>query len=159
MKFIDLFAGLGCFHQALSQLEHECVYACEIDPTLNELYKKNWNITPDSYTLHSDIRQVEMSRIPDHDILCAGFPCQPFSIAAPVYRQKGFKCEENGDLFTWIVKILRAKKPNYFILENTPYLKNHDSGKTWKTVQETLKDIGYEVDGRVFSAISIWDTP
>ena len=147
MRFVDLFAGLGCFHQALKNLGHECVYACEIDSTLNELYEKNWGREPDF-----DIREVEIGDIPPHDILCAGFPCQPFSIAAPVYRQKGLKCEENGDLFTWIVKILRAKKPNYFILENTPYLKNHDSGKTWETVEDTLKDIGYEVDGRVFSA-------
>ena len=146
MQFIDLFAGLGCFHRALTDLGHECVYACEIDSTLNELYKKNWGRAPDF-----DIRQVKIDDIPSHDILCAGFPCQPFSIAAPVYRQKGFKCEENGDLFSWIVKILRAKKPNYFILENTPYLKNHDSGKTWKTVQKRLKNIGYEVDGHVFS--------
>ena len=151
MKFIDLFAGLGCFHHALTDLGHECVYACEIDSTLNKLYEKNWGLTP-KFDIRQEIRQEKISDIPPHDILCAGFPCQPFSIAAPVYRQKGFKCEENGDLFTWIVKILRAKEPNYFILENTPYLKNHDSGKTWKTVQETLEDIGYEVDERVFSA-------
>ena len=87
MRFIDLFAGLGCFHHALTKLGHECVYACEIDPTLNELYEKNWGRAPDF-----DIRQIEISDIPQHDILCAGFPCQPFSHATPTHRLKGFEC-------------------------------------------------------------------
>ena len=146
MKFIDLFAGLGCFHQALARLGHECVYACEINPMLNELYEKNWGVSPDF-----DIREVEVSSIPKHDILCAGFPCQPFSHAAPTHRLKGFECPENGDLFSWIVKILRSKKPNYFILENAPFLKNHDGGATWKTVETELRSIGYEIDKNVFS--------
>ena len=146
MRFIDLFSGLGCFHQALAQLEHECVYACEINPTLNELYERNWGIPPDS-----DIRQVKMNRIPRHDILCAGFPCQPFSQATPTYRLKGFDCTENGDLFSWIVKILRAKKPQYFILENAPHLKNHNGGTTWKTVVTELRSIGYQVNAGIFS--------
>ena len=147
-------AGLGCFHQALKDLGHECVYACEIDQTLNELYQKNWK--PD-FAPDFDIRQVKIdnipNHIPDHEILCAGFPMPTFFNRSTNYiDRKDLKCEENGDLFTWIVNILRAKKPNYFILENTPYLKNHDSGKTWKTVEKTLEGIGYEVDARVFSA-------
>ena len=146
MKFIDLFAGLGCFHQALARLGHECVYACEINPMLNELYEKNWGVSPDF-----DIREVEVSSIPKHDILCAGFPCQPFSHAAPTHRLKGFECPENGDLFSWIVKILRAKKPNYFILENAPFLKNHDGGRTWETMETMLCSIGYEVKKNIFS--------
>ena len=136
MRFIDLFAGLGCFHQALSQLEHECVYACEIDPTLNELYKKNWNITPDSYTLDSDIRQVETSRIPDHDILCAGFPCQPFSHAAPTYRLKGLKCPENGDLFSWIVKILGEKKTGIFYFRECSALEKSQRRKNVENCED-----------------------
>ena len=146
MKFIDLFAGLGCFHHALTDLRHECVYACEIDPILNELYKKNWERAPDF-----DIRKVTMSQIPRHDILCAGFPCQPFSQAAPTHRLRGFDCKENGDLFSWIVKILRAKKPQYFILENAPHLKNHNGGTTWKTVVTELQSIGYQVNADIFS--------
>ena len=146
MRFIDLFSGLGCFHQALTDLGHKCVYACEINPTLNKLYEENWGILPDS-----DIRQVETSKIPRHDILCAGFPCQPFSHAAPTYRLRGFECSENGDLFGWIVKILRAKKPNYFILENAPHLKNHNGGETWKTVVTELQSIGYQVNADIFS--------
>ena len=82
LKFIDLFAGLGGFHQALAKLGHECVFASELDGDLAELYRKNFGIKP-----HGDIRQVDLKAIPDHDILCAGFPCQPFSKAG---NQKGF---------------------------------------------------------------------
>lgn len=146
MRFIDLFAGLGCFHQALKRLGHECVFACEMDPTLNKLYSKNWGIRPDF-----DIREVDLNQIPSHDILCGGFPCQPFSQAAPTYKQKGFDCPENGDLFRWIVKILRAKKPNYFILENAPFLKNHNGGETWRTLLYDLQSLKYQVDEGFFS--------
>ena len=146
MKFIDLFAGLGCFHQALADLGHECVYACEIDPTLNELYEKNWGILPDF-----DIREAKIGKIPKHDILCAGFPCQPFSLATPTYRRKGFSCEENGDLFGEIVKILRERTPNYFILENSSHLKTHNAGKTLETIETELESLGYEVNSQVFS--------
>lgn len=146
MKFIDLFAGLGCFHHALARLGHECVYACEINPMLNELYEKNWGVSPDF-----DIREVKISNIPKHDILCAGFPCQPFSHATPTHRLKGFKCPENGDLFSWIVKILRKQKPNYFILENAPFLENHDGGRTWETMETELRSIGYKVEKDIFS--------
>ena len=148
MKFIDLFAGLGGFHQALSDLGHECVYACEIDPDLNALYKENWDIEPEF-----DIRKINLNKIPEHDILCAGFPCQPFSHAAPKHRRKGFECDENGDLFNWVVNILRAKRPTYFILENAPYLVNHNDGQTWKKMVKKLTrklrgtvDLRYQVD-------------
>ena len=146
MKFIDLFAGLGCFHQALADLGHECVYASEINSTLNELYEKNWGLVPDS-----DIRQVEMSDIPPHDILCAGFPCQPFSHAAPTHRLKGFECPENGDFFDIIVKILSEKKPNYFILENAPHLLSHNKGKTWLKAVAKLKGTKYRIDVNIYS--------
>ena len=128
MRFIDLFSGLGCFHQALADLGHKCVYACEIDSTLNKLYEKNWGLTP-KFDIRQEIRQEKISDIPPHDILCAGFPCQPFSHAAPTHRLKGFECPENGDLFDIIVKILSEKKPNYFILENTPHLLSHNKEK------------------------------
>ena len=146
MRFIDLFSGLGCFHQALTDLGHKCVYACEINSTLNQLYEKNWGVSPDF-----DIRKIEVDQIPPHDILCAGFPCQPFSHAAPPHRLKGLKCPENGDLFEQIVNILSEKKPDYFILENAPHLKNHDRGKTWETIETKLKSVGYQVDADVFS--------
>ena len=146
MRFIDLFSGLGCFHQALADLEHQCVYACEIDPTLNELYERNWGLLPDS-----DIRQVAISEIPPHDILCAGFPCQPFSHAAPARKLKGFECPENGDLFDFIVNILSEKKPNYFILENAPHLLSHNKGKTWLRAVAKLKDAKYRIDVNIYS--------
>ena len=146
MRFIDLFAGLGCFHHALIDLGHECVYASEINSTLNELYKKNWGRAPDF-----DIRQVEIGNIPPHDILCAGFPCQPFSHAAPTHKLKGFECPENGDLFDLIVNILREKKPNYFILENTPHLLSHNNGKTWLRAVTKLKEAKYRIDVNIYS--------
>ena len=150
MKFIDLFAGLGCFHHALTDLGHECVYACEIDPILNKLYKKNWERAP---TPDFDIRQVEIGNIPPHDILCAGFPCQPFSHAAPTHRLKGFECPENGDLFDLIVNILSEKKPNYFILENAPHLLSHNKGKkkTWLRAVTKLKEAKYRIDVNIYS--------
>lgn len=148
MKFIDLFAGLGCFYHALTDLGHECVYACEIDPVLNKLYKKNWERAP---TPDFDIRQVEISNIPPHHILCAGFPCQPFSHAAPTHRLKGFECPENGDLFDLIVNILSEKKPDYFILENAPHLLSHNKGKTWLKAVAKLKDAKYRIDVNIYS--------
>ena len=147
MKFIDLFAGLGCFHHALTDLGHEYVYACEIDSTLNELYEKNWEVDPPA----SDIRQVRISDIPPHDILCAGFPCQPFSHATPTHKKKGFECPENGDLFSLIVKILSEKKPSYFILENAPHLLSHNGGKTWRKAVNELKGVEYHTDVNVYS--------
>ena len=154
MEFIDLFAGLGCFHQALKNLGHCCVFACEIDKTLNSLYKENWSISA-----ALDIRKVDLSQIPPHDILCAGFPCQPFSQATPKDKQTGFKCSKNGDLFNIIVEILRLNRPKYFILENVPFLLKHDEGKTWETMETALKvvldDESYYIDKGIFSPESI----
>lgn len=142
MKFIDLFAGLGGFHQALQQLGHECVFASELDSDLANLYQKNFGILPSG-----DIRAVKPEDIPDHDILCAGFPCQPFSKAG---EQKGFACPQWGDLFGYITQILRTKQPQYLIIENVPNLVRHDEGKTWKNILHRLRLAGYSVeDGRV----------
>jgi len=93
MKFIDLFAGLGGFHVALKGLGHRCVFASEIELGLQELYKKNFGLEA-----RGDIRKVPITRVPAHDILCAGFPCQPFSKAG---SQEGLKCPRNGDLFAF----------------------------------------------------------
>lgn len=142
MKFIDLFAGLGGFHQALEQLGHECVFASELNDDLAALYKSNFGIMP-----AGDIRNVMPESIPDHDILCAGFPCQPFSKAG---EQKGFECPQWGDLFGFIIQILRTKKPQYLIIENVPNLVRHDEGKTWKNILHRLRLAGYSVDdGRI----------
>ncbi len=139
MKFIDLFAGLGGFHQALRQRGGQCVFASELNPELSSLYEKNFGIPP-----MGDIREINPSSIPDHDILCAGFPCQPFSKAG---KQKGLECPQWGDLFYYIVKILKIKKPRYLIIENVPNLVRHDRGKTWEAICTPLRgnyDISFE---------------
>ena len=142
LKFIDLFAGLGGFHQALVQLGHECVFASELDDDLAELYCKNFGIKP-----HGDIRQVDIEAIPDHDILCAGFPCQPFSKAG---NQKGFDCPQWGDLFDYIINILRLRKPQFLMIENVPNLIKHNGGKTWAKILHRLRLAGYKVsDGKL----------
>lgn len=143
LRFVDLFAGLGGFHQALSALGHKCVFASELDETLAILYEKNFGLKP-----HGDIRKVDVQKIPKHDILCAGFPCQPFSKAG---EQKGFECPQWGDLFDYVIEILRTHEPKYVLVENVPNLVRHNSGKTWKTILRRLKLAGYEVDYSVYS--------
>lgn len=147
MKFIDLFAGLGGFHIALDKLGHACVFACEKKEHLQKLYKKNFNIKP-----HGDIKNIEASDIPKHDILCAGFPCQPFSKAG---QRKGLKDKKNGDLFQHILLILDEKRPNYFILENVRSLLTHDNGKTYLFIENELKKLGYSVDKKIYSPHNI----
>lgn len=142
MRFIDLFAGLGGFHQALTRLGHECVFASEIDVELAELYKKNFDIEPSG-----DIR-VAFRDVPAHDILCAGFPCQPFSKAG---EQLGFDCPQWGDLFEYVVRILEEHEPTYLLIENVPNLLRHDGGETWRRVRERLVAIGYDIDAEKLS--------
>ena len=141
MKFIDLFAGLGGFHLALKRLGHQCVFACEKDEELRALYKKNFNFKPEG-----DITDIDPQSILKHDILCAGFPCQPFSKATPTELRTGLDCPDQGDLFSYVVKILDAKKPRYFILENVLNLRKHDNEQTWKTIKEALENVGYHVE-------------
>jgi DNA (cytosine-5)-methyltransferase 1 len=133
-KFIDLFCGIGGFHQALASLGAECVLACDIDEKCREVYKENYGIEP-----RTDVTKLVSSEIPDFDILCAGFPCQAFSHAG---HQNGFD-DTRGTLFRDICRILREKKPKYFILENVKNLKGHDKGKTWKTIYNCLIESGY----------------
>lgn len=137
LRFIDLFAGLGGFHQALERLGHACVFASEIDPALADLYEKNFSIRP-----HGDIREC-YSAVPSHDILCAGFPCQPFSKAGD---QLGFDCPQWGDLFDYVLKILDKHKPAYLMIENVPNLIRHDGGKTWEKIKTRLEFLDYDVD-------------
>ncbi len=146
MKFIDLFAGLGGFHKAMHDLGHHCVFASELDPTLRELYELNWGIEP-----KGDIRPIvenQIETIPAHDILCAGFPCQPFSKAG---KQKGREDAERGTLFDEIVKILRYRSPKYFLLENVPFIKQHDNEETWNYMKDELESAGYTVDHAFYS--------
>lgn len=131
-----MFAGLGGFHQALTRLGHQCVFASEINPELAALYAKNFGVTP-----KGDIK-LAFSDVPAHDILAAGFPCQPFSKAGD---QLGFDCPQWGDLFDYVVKIIERYEPSYLIIENVPNLLRHDGGKTWRRVHNRLSGIGYDV--------------
>jgi DNA (cytosine-5)-methyltransferase 1 len=143
LKFIDLFAGLGGFHLALAELGHECVFASELDPDLSALYEKNFGLTP-----FGDIRLAKSKDIPKHDVLCAGFPCQPFSKAG---EQRGLKCPQWGDLIDYVIDILHSHKPTYFIIENVPNLVRHNRGRTWKKIKERLQESGYNIDDRKLS--------
>ncbi|MEF1285826.1 HpaII family restriction endonuclease [Vibrio sp. M250220] len=150
--FIDLFAGIGGFHLALSQLGMEAVFASEIDKHARETYTANHDIDPNFF--NDDIRSLNPYEVPNHDILCAGFPCQPFSQAG---HKKGFedgKDSERGNLFFSIVDILEAKKPKAFILENVRGLVNHDNGNTFKVIQEHLTELNYDISFEVLKASS-----
>lgn len=147
MKFIDLFAGLGGFHKALHELGHECVFASEINPILKETYKLNWG---NHINIHGDIRKIvkeNIDLIPEHDILCAGFPCQPFSKAG---KQLG-RNDDRGTLFDEIINILEFRKPKYFILENVRFIAKHNNEETWKAMKADFERLGYVVDHRVYS--------
>lgn len=143
LRFIDLFAGLGGFHLALKTLGHECVFASEIDPNLAELYEKNFGIRP-----FGDIRTLDIKTVPEHELLCAGFPCQPFSKAG---GQQGLECPQWGDLIDYVIQILRSREPRFFIIENVPNLVRHRKGKTWATIEDRLRLEGYRVADKLLS--------
>ncbi|MBU0460273.1 MAG: DNA (cytosine-5-)-methyltransferase [Nanoarchaeota archaeon] len=138
MKFIDLFAGLGGFHVALGRLGHKCVFASEINKELAQLYEENFGIK----NVYSDIKKVHEASIPPHDIMCAGFPCQPFSKAG---KQLGI-ADTRGNFIEDFKRILNYHKPKYFILENVPNLRTHDREKSWEILKNTLENCGYKVD-------------
>ena len=140
MRFIDLFAGLGGFRIALERLGHECVFASEIDGPLREVYNRNFPAGP---PIHGDIRKSK-AHVPQHEILCAGFPCQPFSKSG---TQAGLKDQTTGTLFHEILEILETHRPTYVILENVGNFERHDGGKTWSIVRLSLKKLGYDVRG------------
>ena len=140
IKFIDLFCGIGGFRVAADivfnkyDIPYECVFSSDIDENAKKAYFANFNEHP-----HDDIQKVSTSDIPDHDILFAGFPCQPFSI---IGNKKGFE-DTRGTLFFEIARILKDKKPKAFILENVKQLVTHHNGNTFKKILETLTEIGY----------------
>jgi DNA (cytosine-5)-methyltransferase 1 len=144
-RFVDLFAGLGGFHLALKNLGGTCVFAAEWQEHLRLLYEANHGIRPEG-----DITLVELADVPDHDVLTAGFPCQPFSKAG---EQLGFECTTQGNLFFNVVAILDYKKPKFFILENVPNLLKHDGGRTWEEIQNELGSagLGYHIKAEKFS--------
>lgn len=147
-KFVDLFAGLGGFHVALDGLGGEGVFAVEWEPTLNALYNTNFGIQP-----WSDINGLETDddierEVPDHNVLTAGFPCQPFSKAGD---QMGFAHTAQGGLFFKVHQILKVKRPRRFILENVPNILKHDSGRTERKIVNMLEALGYSVEVAHFS--------
>ena len=134
-KFIDLFSGIGGFHQAMELLGGECVFASEIDEECNKVYEANYGMSSDI-----NVRDASVENIPKHDVLCAGFPCQAFSKAG---KQMGLKDQTRGTLFFEIVRILEHHKTPYIILENVRNLVSHDHGKTWSIIQKNLRELGY----------------
>lgn len=142
--FIDLFAGIGGFRIALESLGGECVFSSEIDDHACEMYKANFGDDP-----YCDITKLNPKSLPNFDILCAGFPCQSFSICG---RQKGFIDETRGTLFFDIVRIIKEKKPKAFILENVKNLTTHDKGRTLTVIIDTLNSLGYSVNYKVLNA-------
>lgn len=135
--FIDLFSGIGGFHQAMENLGGKCVFASEIDPFAIASYKENYGIDSSH-----DITATKAEDIQQHDVLCAGFPCQPFSKAGD---QMGFEDKTKGTLFFEICRILKYHKTPYIILENVRNLASHDNGKTWKVIRDSLKELGYVI--------------
>lgn len=153
--FIDLFAGIGGMRLAFEEAGGECVYSNEWNKFSQQTYMANFGDMPDG-----DITQVNADDIPDHDVLVAGFPCQPFSIAGvskknSLGRATGFADKTQGTLFFDVCRILEAKRPRAFMLENVKNLCSHDKGKTFKVITESLNELGYEVfykviDGQAF---------
>lgn len=142
-KFIDLFCGLGGFRIAFEKMGGECVFSSDIDEPVRKTYALNFGEVP-----HGDITKIQADNIPDHDILCAGFPCQPFSIAG---RRLGFE-DARGTLFFDVARILRQKKPLGFVLENVKGLVNHDGGRTLEVILHILDEIGYDCKYAVLNA-------
>ncbi|MBQ7798687.1 MAG: DNA cytosine methyltransferase [Clostridia bacterium] len=141
--FIDLFAGIGGFRLALESLGAKCVYSNEWDKCAQAVYKANFGETPDG-----DITKVDEHKIPEHDILCAGFPCQAFSISG---KQRGFE-DSRGTLFFDVARIVKAKRPKIVFMENVKNFATHDNGKTLKVVKATMEELGYTFNYKVLNA-------
>ena len=137
MKIVSLFSGIGGFELGIknSKLKSEVVFSSEIDKYATASYLSNFN----DNNLNGDITKIDEKDIPDHDLLVGGFPCQAFSIAG---KQKGFN-DARGTLFFDVARILKEKKPKYFLLENVKNLVAHDDGNTFKTIIRILNEIGY----------------
>ena len=165
-RFIDLFAGIGGIRKGFESIGGQCVFTSEWNKEAVRTYKANWFNDELNHKFNLDIREVTLSdrddvsemeaynhidkNIPDHDVLLAGFPCQPFSLAGvskknSLGRAHGFECEAQGTLFFDVARIIKSKKPAIFVLENVKNLKSHDKGKTFKVIMETLNELGYEV--------------
>lgn len=147
--FIDLFAGIGGMRIAFENAGGQCVFSSEWDRYAQKTYFANFGVIP-----HGDITLIDEKKIPAHDILVAGFPCQPFSIAGvskknSLGKNHGFLDQTQGTLFFDITRILKEKRPKAFLLENVKNLKSHDRGKTWRIISESLKELNYYVSSSV----------
>lgn len=143
--FIDLFAGIGGMRIAFTKQGGVCVFSSEWDKYAQKTYFDNFDVMP-----QGDITKIDAQEVPDHDILVAGFPCQPFSIAGvskknSLGRATGFQDKTQGTLFFDVCRILEAKRPKAFLLENVKNLKSHDHGNTWRVIQESLNQLDYEI--------------
>lgn len=143
-SFIDLFAGLGGFRLALESLGANCVYSNEWDKPVQKVYADNFGEVPEG-----DITKIDENSVPEHDILCAGFPCQAFSISG---KQQGFD-DSRGTLFFDVARIVRAKKPKIIFMENVKNFATHDNGRTLEIVQSTMESLGYTFYQKVLNAV------
>ena len=144
MKFADVFAGLGGFHLGLANAGgFECVFASELDEELRKLYRKNFDMD-----VHGDITKVDEKTIPEHDILCAGFPCQPFSLAG---RKNGRKCPASGKLIDEVIRIANYHRPDLILLENVPNILTISDGAFWRYLKKSFEALGYELIFKVIS--------
>jgi DNA (cytosine-5)-methyltransferase 1 len=153
--FIDLFAGIGGTRLGFQNAGGRCVFTSEYDKYCVQTYKANFR--PDHAIEEGDIRAVDAASIPEHDVLVAGFPCQPFSIAGvskknALGRAHGFECDTQGTLFFDICRILKSRRPTAFVLENVRNLKSHDKGKTFEVIMRALHDLGYKAQAQVIDA-------
>jgi DNA (cytosine-5)-methyltransferase 1 len=144
-KYIDLFSGIGGFRQAFDSRGFACVFSSEINETCQEVYENNYGEKP-----FGDIALINPNEIPNHDVLTAGFPCQPFSICG---KKKGFE-DTRGTLFFNICKIIEAKQPKVVMLENVKHLIHHDKGNTIKVILESLEDLNYHVTYKLLNSIN-----
>ncbi|MEP4709516.1 MAG: DNA (cytosine-5-)-methyltransferase [Paracoccaceae bacterium] len=152
--FIDLFAGIGGLRQAMESIGGRCVFTSEWDKFARQTYEANYR---DNRPIAGDIRDVQAQEIPEHSVLCAGFPCQPFSLAGvskknSLGRAHGFLDETQGTLFFDVVRILKHHRPVAFMLENVKNLKSHDKGRTFEVIINALNELGYTVSQQVIDA-------
>lgn len=151
-RFIDLFAGIGGLRLAFEHIGGECIFTSEWDDYAQRTYLANFG---DTHPFNGDIKQIHESDIPDHEVLLAGFPCQPFSIAGVSKKNSlgmahGFLCEAQGTLFFDVARIIKEKRPKAFLLENVKNLKSHDGGRTFEVISKALEeDLGYQIHTRV----------
>jgi DNA (cytosine-5)-methyltransferase 1 len=157
--FIDLFAGIGGLRKGFEPIGGKCVFTCEWDRYSQKTYRANF--PNDEHEISGDIREViKAGIIPSHDVLLAGFPCQPFSIAGvskknALNRPHGFACEAQGTLFHDVARIIHSHQPKAFVLENVKNLVNHDKGRTFGIIEKVLKkDLGYQIHCKVIDAKS-----